>query len=176
MADSLQARYHCVARSGIGVYRNAGGPKEGSKDNMPRQYPYTLFNQHEEAWDFSKYQPKLVCVNLGTNDFSSNNYDPKLYEEAYRKFLGQLREYYPGAKIVMLTGSMMNGKENEEQKAILNKLMKETREKGDKEIYRFDFTPQRGDLGFGAGWHPSKAQQEKMASELLPFLKGLMGW
>ena len=176
VADSLQARYHCVARSGIGVYRNAGGPKEGSKDNMPWQYPYTLFNQHEEAWDFSKYQPKLVCVNLGTNDFSSNNYDTKLYEEAYRKFLGQLREYYPGAKIVMLTGSMMNGKENEEQKAILNKLMKETREKGDKEIYRFDFTPQRGDLGFGAGWHPSKAQQEKMASELLPFLKGLMGW
>lgn len=98
VADSLQARYHCVARSGIGVYRNAGGPKEGSKDNMPWQYPYTLFNQHEEAWDFSKYQPKLVCVNLGTNDFSSNNYDPKLYEEAYRKFLGQLREYYPGQK------------------------------------------------------------------------------
>lgn len=176
VADSLKARYHCVARSGIGVYRNFDAPKEGCKENMRWQYPYTLFNQHDELWDFSRYQPQVVCVNLGTNDFSTNNYDLKLYEKAYREFLGQLRGYYPKAKIVMITGPMLGKKENGEQQEILNKLLKEVQKAGDKEVYRFDFTPQNGDLGYGASWHPSKAQQEKMASELLPYLRKLMKW
>lgn len=176
VADSLQARYHCVARSGIGVYRNAGGPREGNRDNMRWQYPYTLFNQHDEAWDFSTYQPRLVCVNLGTNDFSGGLCDLKRYEDAYRQFLGQLRSHYPKAKIVMLTGPMLGEKENNEQQAILNKIQEDARRQGDQEVFRFDFSPQRGDLGYGASWHPSKTQQEKMAAELLPYLRKLMDW
>ena len=31
-------------------------------------------------------------------------------------------------------------------------------------------------LGYGASWHPSKLQHQKMAKELLPFLKNLMNW
>ncbi len=175
-SDSLQARYHCVARSGIGVYRNYDGPKEGSVEDMPWQYPYTLFNKHDEAWDFSKYQPQLVCVNLGTNDFSTSNYDADRYEKAYRDFLNTLRSYYPKAKIVMITGPMLGEKENGIQQNILNKLCKERNKKGDTEVYRFDFTPQTGELGYGASWHPSKQQQEKMATELIPYLRKLMGW
>jgi hypothetical protein len=31
-------------------------------------------------------------------------------------------------------------------------------------------------LGYGAKWHPSKWQQEKMAGELIAYLRGLMKW
>ena len=41
----------------------------------------------------------------------------------------------------------------------------------DKLLYRFDMSPQTGDLGFGADYHPSMAQQEKMANELIGFLE-----
>lgn len=175
VSDSLQAQHTSISRSGIGVYRNYNGPKAGSPDNMPWQYEYTLFNKHEEKWDFSKYQPQLVCINLGTNDLSTNNYDIKLYEKNYRMFLKTVREKYPEAKIVLITGPMLGEKESSEQRAVLDRICKDANKK-DKNISRFDFTFQTGDLGYGASWHPSKLQHQKMAGELLPYLRKLMNW
>ena len=139
VSDSLQAQHTSISRSGIGVYRNYNGPKAGSPDNMPWQYEYTLFNKHEEKWDFSKYQPQLVCINLGTNDLSTNNYDIKLYEKNYRMFLKTVREKYPEAKIVLITGPMLGEKESSEQRAVLDRICKDANKK-DKNISRFDFT------------------------------------
>ena len=176
VSDSLHAWHTSISRSGIGAYRNYDGPKEGSSDNMPWQYEYTLFNDHSEKWDFSKYRPQLVCINLGTNDLSTPNYDVKLFEKSYRSFLTLVRSKYPDAKIVLLTGSMLEDKEANIQKDVLNRICRDFNKKGDKQIYRFDMSHQMGDLGYGASWHPSKAQHQKMASELLPYLKKLMNW
>ena len=199
VSDSLHAQHTSISRSGIGVYRNYNGPKTGDAENMPWQYEYTLFNKHTEKWDFAKSQPQLVCINLGTNDLSTNNYDISLYEKNYRMFLKTVRSKYPTAKIVLLTGPMLGEKESSEQRAVLDRICadankagftlasntivdKEGRVKsvkkpvGDKNVYRFDFTFQTGDLGYGASWHPSKLQHQKMAGELLPFLKKLMNW
>ena len=38
------------------------------------------------------------------------------------------------------------------------------------------FTPQNGDLKYGASWHPSYWQHQKMAAELTAYLRVLMGW
>ena len=184
VSDSLKAQHTSISRSGIGVYRNYDGPKAGSTENMPWQYEYTLFNKHDEKWDFSKYQPQLVCINLGTNDLSTNNYDISLYEKNYRMFLKTVRSKYPDAKIVLLTGPMLGEKESSEQKVALDRICKDVNKKGvdgktkkgDKNVYRFDFTFQTGDLGYGASWHPSKLQHQKMAGELLPFLRKIMNW
>lgn len=176
VSDSLHAQHTSISRSGIGVYRNYNGPKGGSMDNMPWQYEYTLFNKHDEKWDFAKYQPQLVCINLGTNDFSTNNYDAALYEKNYRMFLATVRSKYPTAKIVLLTGPMLGEKENRIQQEILNHICKDANKRGDKKVYRFDFSFQTGDLGYGASWHPSKLQHQKMAGELLPFLRKVMNW
>ncbi len=176
VSDSLHAQHTSISRSGIGVYRNYNGPKDGSADNMPWQYEYTLFYKHDEKWDFAKYQPQLVCINLGTNDFSTNNYDAALYEKNYRMFLATVRSKYPTAKIVLLTGPMLGEKENRIQQEILNHICKDANKRGDKKVYRFDFSFQTGDLGYGASWHPSKLQHQKMAGELLPFLRKVMNW
>ena len=205
VSDSLNAQHTSISRSGIGVYRNYDGPKAGSAENMPWQYEYTLFNKHDEKWDFSKYQPQLVCINLGTNDLSTNNYDIALYEKNYRMFLTTVRTKYPNAKIVLMTGPMLGEKESNEQRVVLDKICKDANKNGftlqnlianaaqqsakgagkkkpkkvklgDNFIYRFDFSFQKGDLGYGASWHPSKLQHQKMAGELLPFLRNLMKW
>ena len=175
VSDSLRAQHTSISRSGIGVYRNYDGPKTGSAENMPWQYEYTLFNKHDEKWDFAKYQPQLVCINLGTNDLSTDNYDIPLYEKNYRMFLKTVREKYPEAKIVMITGPMLGEKESSQQRKVLDRICKDANKK-DKNIYRFDFTFQTGDLGYGASWHPSKLQHQKMAGELLPYLRNLMNW
>lgn len=175
-ARNLKAQHWVVARSGIGIYRNYNGPRTGNPDNMPALYEYTLFNDKREKWDFQRYQPDLVCINLGTNDLSTPNYDIKLFTEAYRKFLKNVRGHYPNAKIVLLLGSMLNGKEMELAHNILDQIRDEAHKNGDKEVYRFDFTPQTGDLYYGASWHPSIWQHEKMAGELTAFLRTVIKW
>ena len=173
----LGAVAHVVARSGIGVYRSYGGPREGTPENvMTTEYEYTNIYDRSERWDFSRFQPQVVCINLGTNDLSTNRYDVARLKEAYKRFLQQVRGHHLKAKIVMLCGPMLNGKELEIAKRTLNEIAEEARGQGDQEVYRFDFSPQTGDIGYGASWHPSAEQHRKMANELTAFLRGLMGW
>ena len=127
-------------------------------------------------WDFSRYQPQVVCINLGTNDLSTNNYDTALLRAAFQQFLKQVRSHNPKAKIVFLCGSMLNGKELETARQILNDIVADANSQGDKEVYRFDFTPATGQLMYGADWHPSVYQHQKMAAELTAYLRTLMQW
>ena len=175
-ARALNAQNYVVARSGIGVYRHYNGPKTGSPDPMGTEYEYTNYHDKREKWDFSRYQPDVICINLGTNDMSTNNYDVDLLRAAYVKFIQQVRSLNPKAKIVMLTGSMLNGKELTLVRQTLDSVVGEYNKNGDREIYRFDMTPHTGDLFYGADWHPSYWQHEKMAAELTSYLRTLMGW
>ena len=175
-ARNLKAQHVVVARSGIGIYRNYGAPKSGSDDCMPRMYPYTNFMDKSQQWDFSRYQPDVVCVNLGTNDMSLNNCDPQRLLNGYRNFLKDLRGHYPKSKIVFLTGCMLHEKDLETVKKALDTTVSEAQGRGDKEVYRFDMTDQKGDIFYGADWHPSYWQHQKMAGELTAYLRALMRW
>ena len=175
-ARDLKAQHVVVARSGIGIYRNYGGPKMGSADCMPRVYDQTLFGVETEKWDFAQYTPDVVCVNLGTNDVSTDPYDKTMLENAYRDFYYTLRVKYPEAKIVFVSGCMMVGNRLEHLQYAMDNVVRQARLKGDTQVYRFDASHQTGDLGYGAAWHPSKWQHEKMAGELTAYLRGLMKW
>ena len=186
-ARMLNAQHWVVARSGIGAYRNYGEARTGSpRSCMPVQYEYIGYAYDlrlreeptflREKWDFSRYQPDVVCINLGTNDLSTNNYDVDLLKQGYQKLLKLVRNHNPKAKIVFLCGSMLNGKELEIAKQLLNEVKAEANKAGDKEVYRFDFTPQAGDLGYGNDYHPSILQHKKMAAELAAYLSDLMHW
>ncbi len=186
-ARALGAQHWVVARSGIGAYRNYGGPKAGTPDsNMPVQYEYTGYAPESrlrqnagfdsERWDFSRYQPDVVCINLGTNDLSTNNYDERLLKQGYQRLLTMVRQHNPQAKIVFLCGSMLGGKELDIARRLLNEVASEAHKAGDQQVFRFDFTPQNGDLGYGNDYHPSIWQHEKMAAELTAFLRSHMHW
>ena len=168
-ARALDADVNIVARSGIGIYRNFGSPKEGDTKTMPLEYDYTLLYNHDYKWDHSQFHPDIICINLGTNDTSEDNYDIALYEKHYREFLSYLRSIHPKAKIVLLTGAMLQGQPLADVKTVLDRLASE-----DNLTYRFDMSPQTGDLGYGADWHPSARQAEKMAEELIPYLRTLI--
>lgn len=175
-ADNLHAQHLVVARSGIGVYRNYGAPKTGSKDCMTNMYQQTLFLDSTEIWYHSLYIPDVVCVNLGTNDVSQDNYDVILLENGYRKFIDKLRCIYPYSKIILLRGPMLQGEQLTVVKTVQDKIVREFSSDGDKNIYQFDFSPQTGSLGTGASFHPSMRQQQKMALELTEYIKNLMNW
>ena len=186
-ARNLQAQHWVVARSGIGAYRNYDGPKTGNPDsNMPVQYEYTGYAWKpelrkeptflQEKWDFNRYQPDVVCINLGTNDLSTPNYDLSLLKQGYQKLLKMVRQHNPKAKIVFLTGSMLYHQELQLAKQLLDEVTAEAQKAGDKEVYRFDMAPINGNKYYGNDWHPNIYQDEKMAGELTAYLLKLMNW
>lgn len=172
----LDAQCFVVARSGIGLYRNNNGNVKGDRNNFAGVYPYTQFGMSGERWDFSKYTPDVVCVNLGTNDTTNPGYDVNLLTEAFKKFIKTLRTNYPNAKIVLLTGTMLKGQRLEDVKKAHREAIADAKARGDNEVYSFDFTPDDGSLGKGVFNHPSRKRHEKMAEELVPFLREIMGW
>ena len=186
-AHNLQAQHWVVARSGIGAYRNYDGPKTGNPEsNMPVQYEYTGYAWKpelrkeptflQEKWDFSRYQPDVVCINLGTNDLSTPNYDLTLLKQGYQKLLKMVRQHNPKAKIVFLTGTMLYNQELQIAKQLLDEIAAEAHKAGDKEVYRFDMNHIDGEAFLGNDWHPNVYQDEKMAGELTPYLRKLMNW
>lgn len=172
----LDAQCFVVARSGIGIYRGNNGNVKGDRQNMQTVYPYLNFGMTGEKWDFNRYTPDVVCVNLGTNDTSNPGYDMSLLTNAYINFLKTLRSHYPKAKIVLLTGTMIKGKRLEDVKAAHAAAIKDAKARGDNEVYSFDFTPEDGSCGKGVFNHPSRKRHEKMAEELVPFLREITGW
>jgi len=175
-ARALNARWMTVARSGLGIYRNTLGNPKGDKGVMPDMYPYTFFNRQSEVWDFSQWQPDVVCIGLGTNDTTNPSYDVELLADAFKRFIVTVRTHYPKAKIVMLTGTMIRGNRLANLQRAQIEAMEDAHQRGDKEVYRFDFTPADGSLGYGCFKHPSMRQNEQMANELVPFLKQITGW
>jgi lysophospholipase L1-like esterase len=118
----------------------------------------------------------VVCINLGTNDLSTPNYDLQLLKQNYQKLLKTVRHHNPKAKIVFLTGTMLYNKELELQKQLLDEVAAEAKKAGDQEVYRFDMAPIAGNEWYGNDWHPNIYQDEKMAGELTAFLRSLMNW
>ena len=66
---------------------------------------------------------------------------------------------------------MLNGTPLYAVQKAMNEMVAGAKMAGDTLAYRFDFSPQTGDLGYGAGWHPSKKQHQRMAEELITFLQ-----
>lgn len=164
-----------VARSGIGIYRNYAGPRRGSFNPLPSFYD-RAFIFGSPKWEFSKFSPEIVCICLGTNDLSTARYSMKLFHMAYYSFVEHVRSIYPNARIILISGSMLTEKRLLDQKRMLNSVYQRLKEKGEDNIYRFDFSPLDPNLGYGADWHPSIPQQRVMADELTHFIENITGW
>lgn len=175
-ARELQAQCLVVARSGIGIYRNCNGRRRGDAKNMQALYPYTLFGTEGELWDFKRYTPDLVCVNLGTNDTTLPGYEVTLLTSAYKRFLKTLRQKYPKATIVLLTGPIVKRKRLTDIRQAQQEAIRDAKARGDHKIYTFEFTPDDGSLGYGTHRHPSLERNKVMAEELTAYLRKLMNW
>lgn len=169
-ARALDADFNVVAKSGIGMYRSYGGPREGTPGNrIPDLYDRTLFYTHDYEWDHSSFRPDIICINLGTNDTSLEMFEPELFEAKYNEFLDRLRELQPQARIVVLNGPMLNGHWLEVVTESLDRVAE-----GREGVSRFDFSPCTGELGYGADFHPSRARAVRMADELIPYLQSIL--
>ncbi|QYJ78336.1 GDSL-type esterase/lipase family protein [Shewanella acanthi] len=176
-ARNLGAEFHSISLSGIGF--------------MVSWFDYampTYFDQvsavgdNNTLWDFNRWKPDVVVVNLGQNDFWITEDKNKLQQKpsdkdivnAYKSFLMSLRGKYPKANFISVIGSMdlarndhvrwaghlkMAVKELNQNEAFINQPIN---------FIQFDYN------GYDA--HPRVAQHWSNAEKLTKTIRELMGW
>ncbi|MCE5188545.1 MAG: GDSL-type esterase/lipase family protein [Eubacteriales bacterium] len=192
-SDLLGAAFQCVCVSGIPLcwardehYRIVlpWAPEfETSARTMEGYYEYAdRFEEEAEGkkegftrWDFSRFVPDAVVINLGTNDafrICVSGNDPAEtahFQQRYAAFLEQVRRLN-GKKpwIVCTLGSMDYFLYDNIEKAAA--LYRET--SGDERVacFKFGAIDPWGE-GMGGLGHPNVKTQERMGRELAVFLK-----
>jgi len=171
-ARELKAEMRTVAFSGRGIFRNH--PDSEDPLTLPEFFPYISVNT-KIPWDFS-WQPNVVVIELGTNDFAFGAPDSAEFVNSVVKFVKQVRKKYPKAKIIITDGPMLNDfyPEGVPSLTLCRKFLDAAKRELVKQgisVHRFSFSQQDGSLGYGADWHPSKMQAEKNGRELAEFFK-----
>ena len=172
-ARALQADLHSEAWSGIGMLRNNGGETTGT---MPERYARTLPERADSVWDFSKYVPHAVVINLATNDFAKG--DPGApFQSTYLKFVADLRGHYPAARFFLAVGTMLSGPDYAKTVTYLKAVIAARAAVGDSNLTLLELGSQDGQAdGLGCDYHPSLKTHQKMADKLVAALKADLGW
>lgn len=172
-ARAVDAELYTEAWSGIGMLHNYEG---STTDQMPVRYLRTLPDRATSVWDFSKFVPEAVVINLGTNDFSKG--DPGAdFQTAYLKFVSDLRGHYPSARFFLAVGPMLSGDSYTKATAYLKAVIDARAGTSDKNLTLLEFGTQDGNAdGLGCDYHPSLKTHQKMADKLVAALKADLGW
>jgi lysophospholipase L1-like esterase len=184
-ARKLEADYHLVSWSGIGIISNWVEETVNEPLNnwlMPMLYQYTdahlckeLNLATAEVWDNTRFVPDVIVINLGTNDMSYTRQIPERVEnfgDEYYKFLEFIRSHNPNSSIICTLGAMGQDLCPEIEKQVI----RFSSEKKDSDIFFMKFDIQRDEDGIGADWHPSIKTHEKMAEKLCGKIKEIKNW
>lgn len=184
-AQLLDADYSMVSISGWGVisgYTNSPDKKADSQQ-IPLYYGKLGYSYNKFAgttapqdidWDFSRFKPDIIVINLGTNDNSyvKGDKDKRAeFEAAYMDFIGQVRENNPDADIFCVLGIMGAELFNEMGEAAI--IYSE--DNGDDKVHFLQLPTQDGTLGYAADWHPTEATHEVAAEYLAGEIKNTLG-
>jgi lysophospholipase L1-like esterase len=169
-ARALGADASLIAASGWGVYRSLGGDMN---QVLPKVYANTLGYMAPPTWDFAT-KPDVVVINLGTNDFYQG--DPGAsYTTALGAFVDTIRGKYPNAWIFCALGTMLGSPAHDQAKGYIQSVV--TAHRGDAGKVAFvDLGTQDALKGTGCDWHPSVAEDQRMADVLAPAIKQKLGW
>ena len=175
-ARHFDAEYQCICRSGIGI------TVSWIPLIMPELYDRLNPTDSDSKWDFSKYSPDIVVINLFQNDswlvnmpdfeeyktrFGDEVPDDGYLINAYQEFLSNIRNHYPKAHIICSLGCMDAVKEGSKWPDYIKTAATNL---NDKMIYTH-FMPY-----IEATAHPSIQDQETMANDLIRFIEDTIDW
>jgi hypothetical protein len=175
-ARHFNADYNSISKSGIGITIS------WFNYVMPDIYNRLAANDPNVLWDFSKYTPEVVVINLFQNDswlvknfeheqfkahFGTTPPTPEFIIKSYQDLIGKIRAEYPKAKIICALGSMDATRDGSPWPGYIEKAVAGLKDKG---IYTH-FFPYKNTPG-----HPSEKEQQVMADDLIAFIEKNMKW
>ncbi|MBO9716950.1 MAG: G-D-S-L family lipolytic protein [Pseudoxanthomonas sp.] len=172
VARHYDAGYRVNAISGRGVVRNYGGMPA---DTLPQAYPYLLFDRSARDGD-SGWQPQVIVMALGTNDFSTplaagERWKDRAalhadYERGYVAFVQSLRGRHPHARIVLWSTGLFDG----EIRSEVGRVLAQLREAGETRTSHLAIDGLQ--MG-GCHAHPSLADHQRIADALVAHIDAL---
>ncbi len=136
----------------------------------------------DSTWDFAQYQPQVVVVNVGTNNFALIDPGETRFVTLYHELVAKVRAAYPRAFIVCALGPMLSdvypeGRRNLTQaRKYMKVAVAKLKEAGDTNLEMLEFPEQNHADGLGCGFHPSLKTHKLMSDRLVAMLKERMGW
>ena len=185
-AKALDADYSMFSISGYGIISGyTGDPAVQMKDQrIPDFYEFMGFSYDtlpgipapsQIPWDFTRYQPDAIVINLGTNDdsfcqdFEERQQD---YCDSYVRFLKVVRRHSPNAMLICVLGLMGDRL----YPWVCKAAKKYSEETGDERIATVHLPEQDASIGYVSDYHPLESAHEKAAGELIPAIQRIMGW
>ena len=174
-----------VSVSGYGII--SGFTNDGNKipeQTIPQYYDKLGFSYNkfadsitvsETEWDFERYKPDIIVINLGTNDMSYATTDERKaeFEDGYLDFLKKVRSLNSDSYIFQTYGVMGTSLE-ENIENVRRKYMSET---GDERITFIPLTMQDEDAdGIVADWHPSPKTHSLVSQKVTAAIKETLGY
>ncbi|BAU54507.1 SGNH/GDSL hydrolase family protein [Mucilaginibacter gotjawali] len=175
-ARHFNAEMHNTSKSGIGI------TVSWFPLIMSEMYDRLDATDPNSKWDFSKYTPQVVVINLFQNDswivklpdneqfkarFGTTPPTPEFIINAYQSFVKTVRAKYPDAKIICILGSMDATRAGSPWPGYIDKAVAGL---NDKNIYTH-FIPYKNTNG-----HPSVKEQQTMADDLIGFMEKSITW
>lgn len=169
-ARNLKAEVSIIAQEGIALLDNTGCQSVGMESIYDKLY--FNFDTGESAyWDFNRYTPQVVVIDIGQNDSipenymkeDSNSYKSINWRNHYKEFVLNIRERYKNAFIVLTTTLIKHDPSWDRAIGLV------CDEINDKNIVHFLYSCN----GFGGDFFSSKWCAEEMSLELSLFLKEL---
>lgn len=185
-ARALDADYSMFSTSGYGIISGyTGDPSiKMSDQRIPDYYESMGFSYDrmpslpapmEVAWEYDRFVPDAIVINLGTNDdsycqeFAERQQE---YADSYVAFLKVVRKHNPGAMIFCALGLMGDRLYPWVCKAV--KTFSE--ETGDQRITTVHLPEQDPSVGYVSDYHPLESAHQKAALVLIPAIREVMGW
>ncbi len=178
-AKKFGADHDLISWSSIGVY--SSWSDDGNINNdwiMPMLYDKTDAGLEgiigEKAcvpWNFEKFPPQVIVLNLGTNDVSYTKDIPerlKGFEQAYGGFVSEIRKRNPYSYIICTLGMM--GDE------LFPSIENSVKALNDDKVFALKLEVQRKEDGTGSENHPNLITHRRAAERLSEFIAGITGW
>lgn len=173
VARHYHAQYQMTCRAGFGLVHDWQGNPEG---NVPDHFDQTLLSSEQPKWNFRQWTPDLVVIGLGLNDYSgfggwqneATGEDATLYKTEYHQFISQIRNVYPGVKILAVAPHV------EWLQKQISEVVSEEIAEGNTNVF-YAFYPYFED-GYVYGEHPSVATHHKIAEILIEAIDKMKVW
>lgn len=149
-----------------------------------RQYLDKALPQSPGAprWDFAQYQPQVLVLNVGTNDFANVDPGEGRFVRQYLELMRDVRAAYPKAFVIVALGPMLSdaypeGRQNLTKarryfKIVVDKL----KAQGEANFTFLEFPEQNHADGLGCGFHPSLKTHKLMSDRLTAVIKEHLSW
>lgn len=179
-AELLDADYSLVCYSGHGIISaytgdgviNESGLVPKIYTQIGKTWSSVAPNVNKIDWDFSKFEPDYVVINLGTNDASyvkGNAQKAAVFQTEYCEFIKLVRKNNPNAHIICTLGVMG---------ADLYKYVEQaageySTQTNDYNISCIKLNSIDPSDGYAADWHPVEATHTKAAAQLSEYIASL---